>query len=161
MPNFISIGQLAKRTGTTVSAIRFYADELLIPCVRSSSGHRNFERSVIRRVSFILIAQRMGYGLRDIGDALSSLPDNRTPTKADWTRLSKRFSVEIDARIEQLQQLRSSLDGCIGCGCLSLKSCRLYNPDDAAKTFGDGPRYLLGDKSKDLAPNLNTSKVKS
>ena len=104
MPNFISIGQLAKRTGTTVSAIRFYADELLIPCVRSNSGHRSFERSVIRRVSFILISQRLGYGLSEIGSALSSLPDNRTPTKADWTRLSKRFCVDIEARIKQLQQ---------------------------------------------------------
>ena len=154
MSNFISIGQLAKRTGTTVSAIRFYADELLIPCVRSSNGHRSFDRSVIRRVSFILISQRLGYGLSDIGSALSSLPDNRTPTKADWTRLSKRFSVDIDARIEQLQQLRDSLNGCIGCGCLSLKSCQLYNPNDAARSLGHGPRYLLGDKSKDLTPNL-------
>lgn len=150
---FISIGQLAKRTGTSVSAIRFYADEQLIPCVRSNSGHRHFNRSEIRRVSFILISQRLGYGLNDIAKALKSLPHNRTPTKADWTRLSQRFSKDIDARIEELQRLRDSLDACIGCGCLSLKVCKLYNPGDAASAFGGGPRYLLGDRYKDLPPN--------
>lgn len=157
MPEFISIGQLAKRTGTSVSAIRFYADEQLIPCIRSSSGHRNFKRSEIRRVSFILISQRLGYGLKDIANALESLPDNRAPTKSDWMRLSKRFSKDIDTRIQQLQQLRNSLNSCIGCGCLSLKVCQLYNPDDAANSLGQGPRYLLGDKHKDLPPNKNTA----
>jgi MerR family redox-sensitive transcriptional activator SoxR len=108
---------------------------------------------VIRRVSFILISQNLGYSLKEIANALASLPEGRTPTKADWTRLSKRFSQDIDKRIEQLQQLKLSLNGCIGCGCLSLKSCQLYNPKDAAHVFGVGPRYLLGNNSKDLLPN--------
>lgn len=150
--HYISIGLLAKRTGTSVSAIRFYADEGIIPFVRMRGGHRSFNREVIRRVSFILISQNLGYSLKEIRNALASLPDNRTPTKADWTRLSKRFSVEIDSKIEQLQQLKDSLDGCIGCGCLSLKRCHLYNPNDAALRFGAGPRYLLGNKAKDLLP---------
>lgn len=151
--SYISIGQLAQRTGTSVSAIRFYADEGIIPFVRMDSGHRSFNREVIRRVSFILISQNLGYSLKEISNALESLPNNRTPTKADWTRLSKRFSTEIDVKINQLQQLKNSLDGCIGCGCLSLKRCHLYNPKDAAKGFGVGPRYLLGNNAKDVLPN--------
>jgi len=142
----LTIGEIAKRTGTSVSAVRFYSDEGLIPVVRSASGHRVFARSVIRRVSFILIAQNLGYSLKEIRDALDSLPDKRTPTKADWTRLSRRFSKEIEQRIESLKTLQSKLDGCIGCGCLSLQSCRLYNPDDLAASFGKGPRFLLGDR---------------
>lgn len=155
MSQLITIGQLAKRTGSSVSAIRFYSDENLIPFTRASSGHRCFNKSVIRRVSFILIAQNLGYSLKEIASALASLPENRTPTKADWTRLSKLFAVDIDARIEQLQNLKASLSGCIGCGCLSLKRCRLYNPNDVAQEFGNGPRYLLGDKFSDLSPNNN------
>ena len=142
----VNIGFVAERTGSKVSAIRFYADENLIPSTRSSSGHRLFPRSVIRRVSFILIAQNLGYSLKEIKDALASLPDNRTPTKADWNRLSRKFSKDIDARIDQLQSLKKSLAGCIGCGCLSLQNCRLYNPDDQAANYGAGARYLLGDK---------------
>jgi len=142
----ISIGDIAKRTGTNVSTIRFYSDEGLIPVVRSSSGHRVFARAVIRRISFILIAQNLGYSLKQIRAALDSLPEQRTPSKADWTRLSRRFSTEIEQRIEALKELQSKLDGCIGCGCLSLKSCRLYNRDDLAADFGAGPRYLLGDR---------------
>lgn len=145
--SLITIGELARRTGTSVSTVRFYSDQSLIPVVRSNSGHRVFPRAVIRRVSFILIAQNLGYSLREIGDALDSLPEKRTPTKADWTRLSRKFSVEIEQRIERLRTLQSKLDGCIGCGCLSLKSCRLYNPDDSAAKLGMGPRYLLGDRS--------------
>jgi len=141
----VSIGQVAKRTGTTVSAIRFYADELLIPSVRSSSGHRLFSRSVIRRVSFILIAQGLGYTLKQIRSALASLPEGRTPTKSDWDRLSRRFSRDIDDQIERLQRLQSKLSSCIGCGCLSLKSCQLYNQEDHIASRGDGPRFLLGD----------------
>lgn len=147
---FMSIGQIAKRTGIRVSAVRFYADEHLIPFVRTSSGHRSFDRSVIRRVSFILIAQNLGYSLKAIAKALESLPNNRTPNKSDWTRLSQRFSQDIDSRVAQLQQLRKSLDGCIACGCLSLETCTLYNPQDSAHRLGSGPRYLLGDKFSDL-----------
>ncbi len=142
----LSIGDVAKRTGTSVSAVRFYSDQGLLPVVRSNSGHRVFARAVIRRVSFILIAQNLGYSLKEVRDALNSLPDQRTPTKSDWTQLSLKFSREIEQRIERLKTLQSKLDGCIGCGCLSLESCRLYNPDDSAAEFGMGPRYLLGDR---------------
>lgn len=143
--SLISIGQVAKRTGTQVSAIRFYADEKLIPSVRADNGHRLFPRSVIRRVSFILIAQNLGYTLKEIRAVLESLPDERTPTKADWDKLSRHFSKDIEKQIEQLQRLQSKLSGCIGCGCLSLKSCQLYNRDDVAAKNGAGARYLLGD----------------
>ena len=142
----LSIGEIAKRTGTNVSTIRFYADEGLIPVARSSSGHRVFSRAVIRRISFILIAQNLGYSLKRIRLALNALPEKRTPTKADWTRLSRQFSGDIERRIEHLKTLQSKLDGCIGCGCLSLKTCRLYNSDDSASALGAGPRYLLGDR---------------
>jgi len=144
--SLLSIGEVAKRTGTSVSAIRFYSDEGLIPTVRSNSGHRVFGRAVIRRVSFILIAQSLGYSLKKIRSALNSLPEQRTPTKTDWARLSRKFSKEIEQHIERLKTLQSKLDGCIGCGCLSLQSCRLYNPNDSAAEFGVGPRYLLGDE---------------
>jgi len=145
----VSIGYVAKRTGTSVSAVRFYESERLIPSVRSASGHRLFARSVLRRVSFILISQNLGYTLHEIRAALESLPDNRTPTKADWQRLSKKFSKELEARIEKLRVLQRSLDGCIGCGCLSLKRCQLYNPDDVVAKRGAGARYLLGDRFPD------------
>jgi len=144
----INIGLVASRTGTKVSAIRFYADEGLIPSVRASNGHRFFPRSVIRRVSFILIAQNLGYSLAEIREALASLPESRTPTKADWERLSRAFGKEIDARIKQLSDLRSLLSGCIGCGCLSLQKCKLYNPEDKLASRGVGPRFLLGDSPK-------------
>ncbi len=128
----ISIGKVAKRVGCSVSAIRFYADECLVPVVRASSGHRVFARSSIRRISFILISQRLGYSLESIRQALASLPDQRTPTKRDWQTLSRRFSKDIDQRIRELEQLKSRLTGCIGCGCLSLKSCAIYNSGDRA-----------------------------
>ncbi len=134
----ISIGAVAKRVGCSVSAIRFYADEGLLPLIRTRSGHRAFPRSAIRRVSFILISQRLGYSLRDIRNALQKLPEQRTPTKADWRRLSMSFSQDIDQRIAELQQLKRRLTGCIGCGCLSLKACQLYNPDDKAGRMRDG-----------------------
>ncbi len=146
----MSIGQIAKRTGVAVSAVRFYADESLIPCVRSTGGQRHFKRSVIRRLSFILISQEMGYTLSQIKKQLASLPDNRTPTKSDWDKLSKRFTQDIDAQIALLQNLKDSISGCIGCGCLSLNSCRLYNPEDGISRKGAGPRYLMGNSSSEL-----------
>lgn len=142
----LSIGVIAARTGTSVSAIRFYESEGLVPSIRSSSGHRFFTRSMIRRVSFILIAQNLGYTLTQIAEVLKSLPERRTPTKSDWDKLSRRFSRDIQEKIDQLSLLKESLSGCIGCGCLSLKSCRLYNPGDKASAKGSGPRYLLGDR---------------
>jgi len=134
----VSIGAVAKRVGCKVSAVRFYADEGLIPTVRSQSGHRVFPRSVIRRISFILISQRLGYSLNQIRSALESLPNERTPNKADWQKLSRRFSRDIDQRIAELEQLKSRLTGCIGCGCLSLKTCHLYNPEDQASASNVG-----------------------
>ena len=144
----ISIGLIAKRTGSSVSAIRFYATENLVPFTRSTSGHRLFHRSVIRRISFILISQNLGYSLQEIKRVLDSLPNNRTPTKADWDRLSTRFNKDIESRISELRELQSKLSGCIGCGCLSLKKCQLYNLNDHISENGFGPRFLMGDKPK-------------
>jgi len=142
----ISIGQVAKRTGLAVSAIRFYEDSRLIAPVRSEGGQRLFLRSDIRRLSFIAIAQQLGFSLETIREKLSSLPSSRTPTQRDWTRISSQFRDALDERIAMLQRTRERLDGCIGCGCLSLKNCALYNPEDGASLRGSGPRYLLGDK---------------
>lgn len=141
----LSIGDVAKRTGTAVSAIRYYEDEGLIRAERNRAGQRRFLRSEIRRVSFILIAQELGFSLNQIRTQLDQLPDKRTPTKRDWGKMSKHFRSVLDQRITQLEDLRDKLDGCIGCGCLSLDACRLYNKDDRAAQKGDGPRYLLGD----------------
>jgi MerR family redox-sensitive transcriptional activator SoxR len=141
----LSIGRLAERTGLAVTAVRFYEDKGLIRSTRNAGGQRQFERSTIRRLSFIRIAQNLGFSLADIHEQLVSLPEGRTPTEKDWTRLSRGFAKIIDTRIEGLQQLRQKLDQCIGCGCLSLKRCALYNKDDTASSLGAGPRYLLGD----------------
>lgn len=145
----IPIGQVAKRTGAAVSAIRYYADENLLPAQRGPGGQRLFPRSAIRRISFILISQQMGYSLQEIKTVLATLPEGRTPTKADWDKLGRRFSKDIDAKIEALQTLKESLSSCIGCGCLSLSTCKLYNPEDRIKHRGAGPRYLMGDEAGD------------
>lgn len=139
----VSIGHLARRTGVAVSAIRFYEARGLLTADRTASGHRQFTGADIRRVSFIRIAQDLGFSLAQIATQLVELPEGRTPTKADWTRLSRGFRADIDARITRLERLRDTLDGCIGCGCLSLKSCGLHNPDDQAKEAGPGPRYII------------------
>ena len=141
-PNLKTIGFIAQRTGASVSALRFYSDEELLPTVRSPSGHRLFHRSTIRRVAFILIAQGLGYRLDDIKNALGSLPDSRTPTVDDWAALGRFFSADIDHKIEQLQRLKQNLDGCIGCGCLSLEKCALYNPEDRVAAQGPGPNLF-------------------
>ena len=142
----IAIGEVAQRTGLAVSAIRYYEEMGLVSPDRTACGQRTFERSDIRRLSFVMIAQRLGFSIADIRAALSSLPDGRTPTKADWTRLSRRFCGELDDRIRGLTELRNRLDGCIGCGCLSLDLCQLHNSDDIAAAKGTGPRYVLGDE---------------
>ena len=141
----LSIGEVAKRTGSAVSAIRYYEDEGLIHAERNNAGQRRFLRSEIRRISFILIAQELGFSLNEIRIQLEQLPDERAPTKRDWGKMSKHFRKELNHRIKQLEDLRDKLDGCIGCGCLSLDACRLYNKEDRAARKGDGPRYLLGD----------------
>ena len=146
----LTIGAVAERTGLAVSAVRFYADQELIHSERAASGHRRFPRSVIRRISFIRICQRLGYSLEEITAQLDTLTGGRNPTEADWAELAAGFSVDIDARIAELIQLRDTLSSCIGCGCLSLARCAIWNPDDGAAALGDGPRYLLGDSSADV-----------
>lgn len=147
----ISIGDLAARTGVSVSAIRFYEGRGMITPFRSSGGQRRFLRSDIRRISFIRIAQGLGLSVEAIGDHLRALPQGRTPTQADWTKISGALRENLDAQIAQLTRTRDALDGCIGCGCLSLKKCALYNRDDKASIKGAGPRYLLGDRASDIA----------
>jgi MerR family redox-sensitive transcriptional activator SoxR len=146
MKQGLSIGDVARRTGLSVSAIRFYEARGLVKPDRRPSGQREFARADIRRLSFILIAQQMGLTIEEIGEVLSELPDSRTPTKADWTRISQHFRKRLDDHIAMVERLRSRLDGCIGCGCLSLKTCKLYNPDDRARAAGPGPRYVLTGK---------------
>ncbi len=145
MSERISIGQVAERTGLSISAIRFYETQGLVNPVRNNGGQRRYLRSDIRRLSFVLIAQQLGFSIDDIRTRLQSLPRERTPTKTDWARISRSFRQELDKRIAMMTRTRDRLDGCIGCGCLSLKNCALYNPDDRAFRRGSGPRYLLGD----------------
>ena len=148
--NLISIGELAKRSGIAASALRFYESRGLISSVRGPAQRRQFQREVLRRVAFIRAAQTAGLSLEEIETTLATLPDQRTPTKQDWEKLSKSWQPLIEERIRALTALRDQLSSCIGCGCLSLKSCALYNPQDIANTKGNGPRYLMGDKSSDL-----------
>ncbi len=139
------IGDIARRTGVSVSALRFYERKGLISSQRNTAGRRIFTAADIRRVSFILIAQQLGFSLAHIKAELDQLPAKRPPNKADWARISQSFGLAIDDRIDRLTLLRERLNGCIGCGCLSLDVCQLYNPDDAASVLGSGPRFLLGD----------------
>ena len=141
----LAIGEVAVRSGLAPSAIRFYEAEGLIHAERTPSGRRLFPRHVLRRLAFISSAQRVGLSLRDVADALEGLPPDRAPTKAQWAQLSRRWRRDLDARISDLERLRDDLTSCIGCGCLSLQTCRLFNADDAAASRGTGPRYLLGD----------------
>ncbi|MDC0658443.1 redox-sensitive transcriptional activator SoxR [Leisingera sp. SS27] len=141
----ISIGYLAERTGLAVSAIRYYEAQGLVEPWRNAGGQRRFHRADIRRMSFIMIAQQFGFSLPEIRGFLRSLPGGRTPTKEDWAFISENFRSHLDQRIETLVKLRDNLDGCIGCGCLSLPNCKLYNPEDRAAQKGQGPRYLMGD----------------
>jgi MerR family redox-sensitive transcriptional activator SoxR len=143
----IAIGELAQRSGIAASALRFYEEQGLIRSERSAGGRRHYERAVLRRVAFIGAAQNVGLTLEQIRAALDSLPEGRTPTAADWARLSRDWRPLLDARIAALTRLRDQLDACIGCGCLSMKKCALYNPGDSAAALGSGPRYWLGDKS--------------
>lgn len=142
----LSIGDLADRTGLAVSAIRYYEAQGLIDPWRNAGGQRRFERSDIRRLSFVMIAQQFGFTLPQIRAELDLLPKGRVPNKADWARISAGFRAALDARIDTLVRMRDTLDSCIGCGCLSLDSCALYNPGDSAREKGTGPRYLMGDR---------------
>lgn len=141
----LTIGEVAERSGVAPSALRFYESRGLIESTRTDGNQRRFRRSMIRRVSIIRAAQATGLTLDEIAAALSSLPDQRTPNTRDWQRLSRRWRQQLDDRIRSLELLRSRLDNCIGCGCLSIDACNLLNPDDAVAARGAGPRYLLGD----------------
>ena len=139
----VSIGDLARRTGLSVSAIRFYEEKGLIEPFRSSGGQRRFLRSDIRRLSFIRVAQTLGLSLDGIAVELAKLPNGRTPTAADWRKISMAMRTMLDERIAMIERVRDRLDGCIGCGCLSLEKCALYNPEDTLADNGPGPRLVL------------------
>jgi MerR family transcriptional regulator, redox-sensitive transcriptional activator SoxR len=141
--DLLTIGEVARRTGLTVSAIRFYEDKRLVEPVRSGGNQRRFLRSDIRRLSFILIAQRLGLSLTEIEIELARLPQGRTPTTHDWEAISRAIRARLDERIAELARTRDRLDGCIGCGCLSLKHCAIWNPQDTLAGEGPGPRKLL------------------
>lgn len=141
----IGIGALAERTGVAHSALRYYEEEGLIQSQRTGGNQRRYHRDVIRRVSFIRVAQELGLTLEEIRSSLRELPDERTPTEDDWTRLSASWRPRIDAQIRTLERLRDRLDKCIGCGCLSLRYCRLFNPSDCAAEGGSGPQYIYGE----------------
>lgn len=141
----MTIGEVAERANVAPSALRFYEREGLISAVRSDGGQRRYHREVLRRVAFVRAAQKVGLTLDEIRAALGTLPDGRTPTSADWGRLSRQWRPLLDRRIAELQRVRDGLDSCIGCGCLSLKSCQLLNPGDVAAEEGPGARWLLDD----------------
>lgn len=148
----LTIGELATRTGLSVSAVRFYEGKGLVHPIRTIGNQRRFLRSDIRRVSFALIAQQLGFTLPQIATELAKLPEGRAPSAADWKRISRGFRQVIETRVAQLQRTLDDLDGCIGCGCLSLRKCALYNPDDRAAANGAGPRFIL--VSRRVALNL-------
>ncbi len=146
MPTLLTIGEVARRSGVASSALRFYEERGLITSERAGSGHRRFPRTVLRRIAFVVFAQRVGLTLDEIGNELSKLPPDRAPTRRDWSRLSSTWTARIDQRIAELERLRVGLTECIGCGCLSLDRCRLANPQDRAGQLGPGPRYWIGDR---------------
>jgi MerR family transcriptional regulator, redox-sensitive transcriptional activator SoxR len=142
----LTIGEVAKRSGVAASALRFYEERGLIASERAGTGHRRYPRRVLRRVAFIVFAQRIGLTLEEIGAELAKLPPDRAPTRRDWARLSSGWSARIDDRIAELERLKAGLTECIGCGCLSLDRCQLANPGDRVAERGPGPRYWVGDR---------------
>jgi MerR family redox-sensitive transcriptional activator SoxR len=142
--HILTITDVSRRSGVASSALRFYEERGLIASERAGSGHRRYPRSVLRRIAFIVFAQRLGLTLEEIGAELAKLPGDRAPSRRDWLRLSKDWTRRIDQRIAELQRLKSGLTECIGCGCLSIDRCRLANPADMAGRKGPGPRYWLG-----------------
>jgi MerR family redox-sensitive transcriptional activator SoxR len=145
MAELLTIGEVSRRSGVAASALRFYEERGLITSERAGSGHRRFPRPVLRRIAFIVFAQRIGLTLDEIGAELAKLPPDRAPNRRDWSRLSGRWTSRIDQRIAELERLKAGLTECIGCGCLSLERCKLANPDDRAAARGPGPRYWIGD----------------
>ncbi len=146
MSTLLPIGEVVKRSGVAASALRFYEERGLIASERAGSGRRHYPRPVLRRIAFIVFAQRVGLTLEEIGAELAKLPPDRVPTRKDWARLSSGWSGRIDERIAELELLKAGLTECIGCGCLSLDRCRLVNFDDRAGRLGPGPRYWVGDR---------------
>ena len=146
MSELLTISEVAKRSGVAASALRFYEERGLIASERAGSGHRRYRRPVLRRIAFIVFAQRIGLTLEEIGAELAKLPPDRAPTRRDWSRLSSGWSARIDERIAELERLKAGLTECIGCGCLSLARCQLANPGDRAARYGPGPRYWVGDR---------------
>jgi MerR family redox-sensitive transcriptional activator SoxR len=144
--NLLTIQEISRRSGVAASALRFYEARGLIQSQRSGAGHRRFPRAVLRRIAFIVFAQRVGLSLEEIASELAKLPAQRTPTRSDWARLSRAWSSRIEERIAELQRLKAGLTECIGCGCLSLGRCRFANPADRAARNGPGPRYWIGDR---------------
>jgi MerR family redox-sensitive transcriptional activator SoxR len=142
----LTIGEVARRSGVAASALRFYEERGLIASERAGSGHRHYRRAVLRRIAFVVFAQRIGLTLEEIGAELAKLPPDRAPTRRDWSRLSSGWTARIDDRIAELERLRAGLTECIGCGCLSLERCQLSNPRDRAASLGPGPRYWIGDR---------------
>lgn len=142
LPEMLTIGQVAERSGVPHTALRFYEERGLISSDRTAGNQRRYPRSVLRRLAFIRTAQRVGLSLESVRDAMAALPDSRTPTKADWAQLSRNWQAELDARIDALQRLRDRLTSCIGCGCLSLRSCHLHNADDRQAADGPGAPKL-------------------
>ena len=138
----LGIGEFAERAGVSVATLRFYEERGLVHSTRSSGNQRRYLRAELRRVAFVKAAQHVGLTLGEIEQAMATLPDGRVPTRGDWAKLSRSWRPRLDERIAELRRLRDGLDGCIGCGCLSLKSCVLYNPDDRAGRTGSGARYI-------------------
>jgi MerR family redox-sensitive transcriptional activator SoxR len=145
VPELLTIGEVARRSGVAASALRFYEEGGLIASERAGSGHRRYQRPVLRRIAFIVFAQRIGLSLEEIGAELAKLPPDRAPTRRDWSRLSSKWTARIDERIAELERLKAGLTECIGCGCLSLDRCQLANPGDRVAARGPGPRYWVGD----------------
>jgi MerR family redox-sensitive transcriptional activator SoxR len=144
MVDSLTISEVARRSGVAASALRFYEERGLIASERAGSGHRRYPRAVLRRLAFIVFAQRVGLTLGEIGGELAKLPPGRAPGRRDWARLSSGWTARIDDRIAELERLKLGLTECIGCGCLSLDRCRLANPGDRAATLGPGPRFWIG-----------------
>jgi MerR family redox-sensitive transcriptional activator SoxR len=144
--DLLTIGEVARRSGVAASALRFYEEQGLIRSERSGSGHRRYARAVLRRIAFIVFAQRVGLRLGEIGEELARLPPDRTPSGREWSRLSGTWTARIEERMAELERLKAGLTECIGCGCLSLERCRLANPGDRAARNGPGARYWIGDR---------------
>jgi MerR family redox-sensitive transcriptional activator SoxR len=148
MTDLLTISEVSKRSGVAASALRFYEERGLIKSERTGSGHRRYPRAVLRRIAFIIFAQRMGVTLDEVAAELAKLPENCVPERNDWAKLSTSWTQRIDERIAELQRIRSGLTECIGCGCLSLQECRFANPGDRAGRLGPGPRYWVSEKQK-------------